>query len=180
MKMTNRCSLPPSSVSLWDLPNILCFIRANWGFTLLSVCWLMKSQMQLLRSKRKATDQPLAFLIERLGTSKIVCHNLAVSSASYYLKNVAFFPNCEPRDGYIFLLLQQKLIHIYHFWWPWERLKLHQKSRNFLITAGVRHKKKSGYILRGSLIKQLSTINHAFRIAKCVITNVQGKLKTYI
>ncbi len=71
MKMTNRCSLPPSSVSLWDLPNILCFIRANWGFTLLSVCWLMKSQMQLLRSKRKATDQPLAPWLSVLAQARL-------------------------------------------------------------------------------------------------------------
>lgn len=108
MKMTNRCSPPPSSVSLWDLPESLCFIRAKWGFTLLSVSWLMKSQIQLLRSKRKATHQPLAFLIERLGASGIVCHNLTVSWASYYLNNVAFFPNCEPRNGEMSLLLLLK------------------------------------------------------------------------
>lgn len=158
MKMTNRCFPPPSSVSLWDLPKSLCFIRAKWGFTLLSVCWLMKSQMQLLRTKRKATDQPFAFLIERHGTSKIVCHNLTVSSASYYLNNVAFFPNCElgDREMSLLLLKKKKKSLIYIFWWPWERSKLHQKSCNF-ITAGS----------MGSLIKQcFQTLNHAFRIKK--------------
>lgn len=55
--------------------------------------------MQLLRRKRKATDQPLAFLIERFGPTGVVCHNLAVRlRASYYLNNVTVIPTTVNRE----------------------------------------------------------------------------------
>lgn len=55
--------------------------------------------MQLLKSKRKATDQPLAFLIERFCPTGVVCHNLAVRlRASYYLNNVTIIPTTVNRE----------------------------------------------------------------------------------
>lgn len=150
MKMTNRCSPPSSSVSLWDLPESLCFIRAKWGFTLLSVCWLMKSQMQLLRSKRKATDQPLAFLIEHLCASGIICQNLAVSWASYYLNNNAFFPQlCTKGWGDVTIAALKNWFISMSSDDIWRGRSVTNRTALFLSLLGHHKKTRHMYVLMG-------------------------------